>query len=409
MKVHHLNITCKDIEKARELFATSYSFTEFGWLLSVDNELLCDKKESVAKSYVVAKENIFIVLVEDANIPVDTINDIAFSVGSVQEYCNNVKQYGGIVVEEPYFVDCIQRPYFSADEKFHIPCFCGVSPCNNYVQKAVIKSSVGNVTHTLLDKRNFKGDFLPGFVLSNPNIENHLTNNLSHVDHVAFAVPCGGTSMHIKWYQSCLGMSRFITNITEAKSGLVIRAKSGNGLRMLTLEQHPCPMNGVTTNEREIELRNSHVKFVFAESLKDEGSDQVQIFLKHHGGPGVQHIAFHSRDITQSAQNWLNNGVAFIKPPKAYYDEIQSTLTRLQDSIDTNELSDIGILVDAEKHENDDEKDNGYLYQIFTEPVFHSRTFFFELIQRDNATGFGAGNVSALWRALESRFQMLQR
>ena len=41
-----------------------------------------------------------------------------------------------------------------------------------------------------------------------------------------------------------------------------------------------------------------------------------------------------------------------------------------------------------------------YLYQIFTKPVFDSNTFFFELIQRDNARGFGAGNISALWRAV---------
>lgn len=41
-----------------------------------------------------------------------------------------------------------------------------------------------------------------------------------------------------------------------------------------------------------------------------------------------------------------------------------------------------------------------YLYQIFTKPIFDSNTFFFELIQRENARGFGAGNISALWRAV---------
>lgn len=44
-----------------------------------------------------------------------------------------------------------------------------------------------------------------------------------------------------------------------------------------------------------------------------------------------------------------------------------------------------------------------YLYQVFTEPIFESKTFFFELIQRDNANGFGAGNVTALWNALDAR------
>lgn len=43
-----------------------------------------------------------------------------------------------------------------------------------------------------------------------------------------------------------------------------------------------------------------------------------------------------------------------------------------------------------------------YLYQVFTEPVFDSKTFFFEVIQREQARGFGEGNVSALWRAVDA-------
>ena len=37
-----------------------------------------------------------------------------------------------------------------------------------------------------------------------------------------------------------------------------------------------------------------------------------------------------------------------------------------------------------------------FLLQIFTKPIFEDDTFFMEVIQRDGAQGFGAGNIKAL-------------
>jgi 4-hydroxyphenylpyruvate dioxygenase len=41
------------------------------------------------------------------------------------------------------------------------------------------------------------------------------------------------------------------------------------------------------------------------------------------------------------------------------------------------------------------------LLQIFTQPVQDRPTLFFELIQRNNHSGFGAGNFKALFEAIE--------
>ena len=43
-----------------------------------------------------------------------------------------------------------------------------------------------------------------------------------------------------------------------------------------------------------------------------------------------------------------------------------------------------------------------YLMQVFTRPFFDRDTFFLELIQRHGASGFGAGNIKALWRSVEA-------
>ena len=50
----------------------------------------------------------------------------------------------------------------------------------------------------------------------------------------------------------------------------------------------------------------------------------------------------------------------------------------------------LGILIDTE------EMDKKFLLQIFTKPIFEDDTFFMEVIQRDGAQGFGAGNIKAL-------------
>jgi 4-hydroxyphenylpyruvate dioxygenase len=53
----------------------------------------------------------------------------------------------------------------------------------------------------------------------------------------------------------------------------------------------------------------------------------------------------------------------------------------------------LGILVDRDEW--------GYLMQTFTRPLHNRPTIFLEIIQRRAARGFGAGNIKALFEALE--------
>lgn len=46
--------------------------------------------------------------------------------------------------------------------------------------------------------------------------------------------------------------------------------------------------------------------------------------------------------------------------------------------------------------------------QVFTKPIFDKETFFLEIIQRCGATGFGAGNIRALWRAIDAHLAQSQ-
>ncbi|XP_041434853.1 4-hydroxyphenylpyruvate dioxygenase-like [Xenopus laevis] len=59
---------------------------------------------------------------------------------------------------------------------------------------------------------------------------------------------------------------------------------------------------------------------------------------------------------------------------------------------DIDKLEELKILVDYD--------DKGYLLQIFTKPVQDRPTPFFEVIQRHNHQGFGAGNFKSLFQAI---------
>ena len=47
--------------------------------------------------------------------------------------------------------------------------------------------------------------------------------------------------------------------------------------------------------------------------------------------------------------------------------------------------------------------------QAFTETLFDAETFFLEYIQRNGATGFGAGNIVALWKAVQAHLEAQQQ
>ncbi|MEJ2421041.1 MAG: VOC family protein [Acidobacteriota bacterium] len=129
---------------------------------------------------------------------------------------------------------------------------------------------------------------------------------------------------------------------------------------------------------------------------------QISTFVEDNGGPGVQHIAFHVKDIISTVDGLRREGMNFLDTPGTYYDMLPERLrnrkvSSIQEDLDT--LRKLGILVDG----NDDR----YLLQIFSlegKMLHHSEQggpFFYEVIQRRGARGFGEGNFRALFEAIE--------
>ena len=74
-----------------------------------------------------------------------------------------------------------------------------------------------------------------------------------------------------------------------------------------------------------------------------------------------------------------------------YYEDLEKRVGKIDEPID--ELARLGILADRDEE--------GYLLQIFTQPVEDRPTLFFEVIERHGSRGFGEGNFKSLFEAIE--------
>jgi 4-hydroxyphenylpyruvate dioxygenase len=131
-------------------------------------------------------------------------------------------------------------------------------------------------------------------------------------------------------------------------------------------------------------------------------SSQIYTFVEANNGPGVQHVAFHVPVIGPTVENLRRSGIEFLDTPATYYDMMPERLARqhvtnFEENID--ELRRLGILVDGDS--------DRYLLQIFMVEGgllygdVDAGPFFYEVIQRKGARGFGEGNFRALFESIE--------
>jgi 4-hydroxyphenylpyruvate dioxygenase len=135
-------------------------------------------------------------------------------------------------------------------------------------------------------------------------------------------------------------------------------------------------------------------------------TSQIQEFLDHNRGPGIQHIALQTGSILTTVTQLRQQGLACLQVPFAYYEQLR---TRPGYALTTEQWRAIAqqqVLVDWQL----DASPPALLLQIFTQPIFAEPTFFFEIIERQQVTvdhqtriaeGFGEGNFRALFEAIE--------
>ena len=225
----------------------------------------------------------------------------------------------------------------------------------------------GDTVHSLVERRNYRGLFLPGF---RPATSRFVPApvGLKYVDHCVGNVELGKMNEWVGFYERVMGFKNLISfddkDISTEYSALMSKVMSSG---------------------------NERIKVPINEPAAGKKKSQIEEYLEFYHGPGVQHIAIATDNIIATVSALQSRGVEFLTVPGSYYDELLDRVGTIDE--DLSPLRELGILVDRD--------DEGYLLQIFTKPVQDRPTVFYEIIQRKGARSFGKGNFKALFESIE--------
>ncbi|HTS49522.1 MAG TPA: 4-hydroxyphenylpyruvate dioxygenase [Bryobacteraceae bacterium] len=229
-------------------------------------------------------------------------------------------------------------------------------------------AAYGDTIHGFVERKNYRGVFLPGFRAVEGEDTISRPVGLLHIDHMVGNVGWGQMNSWVGFYRDIMGFQLYQhfddKDISTEYSALMSKVMA----------------NG-----------NGRVKFPINEPAAGKKKSQIEEYLEYYHGPGVQHIAMATSDIIATVSKLRDQGVEFLRVPTTYYDDLEKRCGKIDEPVD--QLADLGILVDRD--------DEGYMLQIFTKPVEDRPTLFFEIIERKGSRSFGKGNFKALFEAIE--------
>ncbi|HEY3550690.1 MAG TPA: 4-hydroxyphenylpyruvate dioxygenase, partial [Gaiellaceae bacterium] len=235
------------------------------------------------------------------------------------------------------------------------------------VERAAI-ATYGDTIHTFVDRSDYGGPFLPGYVSASENGHADPGVGLLNIDHIVGNVELGRMEYWVDFYERVFGMTEMIHFSDEDIS-----------------TEYSALMSKVMTDGQ------GKVKFPINEPAEGKRKSQIEEYLEFNHGPGSQHIAMQSANIVETVEEMQRRGILFLSTPDTYYDETPERVGEIDESWD--DLRRLRILADRD--------DDGYLLQIFTKTAQDRPTLFFEVIERHGARGFGDGNFKALFEAIE--------
>ncbi|MCA1566083.1 MAG: 4-hydroxyphenylpyruvate dioxygenase [Acidobacteria bacterium] len=271
----------------------------------------------------------------------DGVKDIAFRVDDASAAFDTAVRRGAVPVLEP-----------SVSEDG-----------DGRVTKATI-AACGQTVHSFVTREGANSLFFPHYRPAT-NSRPAGAPGLTEIDHVAISVEAGALDRWVEFYECVLGFHRsHEEDISTEHSAMISKV---------------------------VQSRDGQIKFPMMEPAPGRRKSQIDEYLTFHRGPGVQHLAFLSDNIGHTAGILRENGVEFLSTPAAYYSMLEARVGGLGEELQS--LQSLGLLVDRDEW--------GYLKQVFTRPVQSRPTLFVEIIERVGARGFGAGNIKALFEAVE--------
>ncbi|MCH1627942.1 4-hydroxyphenylpyruvate dioxygenase [Fredinandcohnia quinoae] len=329
--------------------ASHYFCTAFGFKLVAYSGLETGNRETV--SYVLQQRKIRLILTgslkEESRVSSfvkkhgDGVKDIALTVENVERAYDEAVSRGAIAISPPIELN---------DE-------------HGIIKKAII-GTYGDTIHTLVERKGYKGTFMPGF---EPMVGTSPFEDAGFIgiDHVVGNVE--RMEEWVNYYANVMGFKE-MTHFTDDDIST----------------EYSALMSKVMHN-------GGRIKFPINEPAEGKRKSQIQEYLEFYNGPGVQHLAILTEDIVNTVAILKKNGVEFLNTPDSYYEMLSERVGKIDEDIE--KIRELNILVDCD--------DEGYLLQIFTKPIVDRPTLFVEIIQRKGARGFGEGNFKALFESIE--------
>lgn len=286
------------------------------------------------------------------------------------EISEHVKLHGDGVKDIAFEVDDAASSFEETTKRGAVPHLAPVKieDENGYIIKSAIKI-YGDTIHTFIERKNYKGLFLPGFIPAGKRaVQGIKDTGLKAVDHIVANVELGKMNEWIKFYAHTMGFNQLISfddkDISTDYTALMSKVmQNGSG----------------------------KIKFPINEPAAGKKKSQIEEYLDFYKTAGAQHIALITGDILGTVAELQSRGIEFLRVPTTYYTELQTRIGKIDENVD--DLEKLGVLVDRDE--------DGYLLQIFSKPIEDRPTLFLEIIQRKGARSFGKGNFKALFEAIE--------
>jgi 4-hydroxyphenylpyruvate dioxygenase len=228
-------------------------------------------------------------------------------------------------------------------------------------------ATYGDTIHRFVERGDYSGAFMPGYMPVESDVEVEGIGAM-YVDHCVGNVELGKMNHWVGWYHRVMGFRQLMhfddDDISTEYSALMSKVmQNGTG----------------------------RIKMPINEPADGKRKSQIEEYLEYYRGAGVQHIAIGVRDIIAAVAHLRERGVRFLRVPDTYYEILPERVGQIEEDMAT--IAELGILVDRD--------DEGYLLQIFTQPLQDRPTMFIELIERHGSRGFGIGNFKALFESIE--------
>lgn len=246
-----------------------------------------------------------------------------------------------------------------------------VQPAQSFEDSSgTIKTGViayaGDTVIKFVERKDYSGVFAPGYMpIEAVGAE---SVGLASVDHIVTNVHLGEMDYWARWFERIMGFEQ-LTHFTDKDIST----------------EYSALMSKVMENG------TGKCKFPINEPAEGKKRSQIDEYLDFYHGPGVQHVALTTKDICHTVRMLRERNIDFLRVPDTYYEELTDRVGKIDEDVD--ELRDLGILVDRDE--------DGYLLQIFTQPMQDRPTLFYEVIERHGSRGFGVGNFKALFVSLE--------